>query len=105
MKSAFLVACAGIGTFLPAVAGAQTAEQLRLEAAFVRAVIEARDAHDCPRVLRLIDERKIVLEAQLRKFGRTARPGTLAGQAQLSYLVEQIRGLENRRAIVRRECT
>lgn len=104
MKQAVLIACAAILTLSAADLQAQTLEQLRSEGAFGRALIQARDANDCRLALNLIDKREDLVRYQLNELNRNRGRRTLALDRQKTYLLEQIRGLEKRRAIMSREC-
>lgn len=104
MKQAVILVCAAILTLSLEDLHAQATEQLRSEGEFVRALIRARDANDCRLALRLIDKREVVVKSQLREFSQNRDRRAFASDRQAMYLLEQIRGLENRRAILSREC-
>lgn len=104
MKQAVPLACACILMLSAEGLHAQTTEQQRSEGEFIRALIRAQDASDCRLALRLIDRRKAVVQSQLRDFNRSRDRRASASDRQRTYILEQIRGLENRRAILNREC-
>ena len=104
VKQVVILACAAILTLIPESLYAQTAEQQRSEGDFVRALIRAQDADDCHLVLRLIDKREFVVRSQLRELSRKTDRRAFSSDRRRMYLLEQIRGLENRRAVMIREC-
>lgn len=104
VKQVVILACAAILTLIPESLYAQTAEQQRSEGDFVRALIRAQDADDCHLVLRLIDKREFVVRSQLRELSRKTDRRAFSSDRRRMYLLEQIRGLENRRAVMSREC-
>jgi hypothetical protein len=104
VKQAVLLACASILTLSAEDLHAQTIEQQRSEGEFVRALIRAQDANDCHLALRLIDKREGIVQSQLREFNRNRDRRAFAPNRRRTYLLEQIRGLENRRAVMSREC-
>ncbi|PJI88661.1 hypothetical protein DAH56_13760 [Sphingomonas koreensis] len=84
---------------------AQTKEQLQAEGEFVRTLIRARDAKDCRLQLRLIDERQTELRSQVKSLRHSKQAGVpITSGGGTRYLLTQIEGLTNRRAIVAREC-